>query len=107
MSSFVKVGTVDEIQDPGFLLAEIDDRFVIVFQVNGKYSCIDDVCTHDGGTLSDGELSGTCIACPRHGAKFDIVTGEALTMPATQATYAHEVMVEGRDIFVKLNPEAE
>lgn len=107
MSDFVKVGSVDEIDSSGMLLTEIDDRFVIVFRVNDRWSCIDDVCTHDGGTLSDGELEEGCIACPRHGAKFDIVTGEAKTMPATQDTYAHEVMVEGKDVYVKLNPAAE
>lgn len=120
MSEFVRVASVGELDDPGMLLVEVNGNFVILFLVGGAYSCIDDICTHDGGTLSDGELetcdpvnetvsgnqsSSPCIACPRHGAKFDIVTGKALTMPATQDTLAHEVKVEGNDIFVRLNPE--
>ena len=48
-----------------------------------QFYCIDDVCTHDGGPLAEGDLEGHTIACPRHGAKFDIRDGRALTMPAT------------------------
>lgn len=103
MSEFQKVANVADIPDPGKELVEIDDQLVVLFHVDGKFSCLDDVCTHDGGTLGDGELEGTSIACPRHGAKFDICTGAALTMPATQPTVAHEVKVEDGAVFVKLN----
>jgi 3-phenylpropionate/trans-cinnamate dioxygenase ferredoxin subunit len=71
--------------------------------IDGEVYCIDDTCTHDGGTLGDGEVSGHCIACPRHGAKFDLRTGDALTMPATEPTVSHEVKVEDGKVFVKLN----
>jgi metal-sulfur cluster biosynthetic enzyme len=60
------------------------------------------VCTHDGGPLSEGRLDDHAIACPRHGAKFDIRNGKALTMPATVDTAAHEVKVEGDQILVRL-----
>jgi metal-sulfur cluster biosynthetic enzyme len=63
------------------------------------------VCTHDGGTLGDGELENFTIACPRHGAKFDVRNGQALTMPATEATVAHDVKVEGDQIFVRFFDE--
>ena len=68
----------------------------------GHFYAIDDVCTHDGGPLGEGQLDGFAIACPRHGAKFDIRDGRALTMPATQPTVVHEVKVEGDDVLVKL-----
>jgi phenylpropionate dioxygenase-like ring-hydroxylating dioxygenase large terminal subunit len=57
-----------------------------LFHVSGTFWALDDVCTHDGGTLADGQLDGHSIACARHGAKFDIRDGRALTMPATQPT---------------------
>jgi len=60
------------------------------------------VCTHDGGPLGEGQLDGFTIACPRHGAKFDIRDGRALTMPATRATVAHDVKVVGDEILVRL-----
>lgn len=107
MGEFVKVASLSEISDPGMLSVEVDGNFVIICRYNGDVSCIDDVCTHDGGTLSDGELGEHCVICPRHGAKFDIATGKALCMPATQNTLAHEAKVEGDEIHVKLNSELE
>ncbi len=104
MPEFVPVAKVTEATDPGKMLVEIDDRLIVLFHVGGKFYALDDICTHDGGPLSEGTLdSKACtIACPRHGAKFDIRSGAALTMPATQATQSHEVKVVGDEIFVKL-----
>jgi 3-phenylpropionate/trans-cinnamate dioxygenase ferredoxin component len=104
MSEFVRVASVTELGDPGKMLVEVDERLVVLFRVGGKFYALDDVCTHDGGPLSEGDLDpkGCTIACPRHGAKFDIRNGAALTMPATQATESHEVKVVGDDVFVKL-----
>lgn len=104
-NEFVEVAELTEIPDPGSKLVEVDDRLVVVFHVGGEVSCLDDVCTHDGGPLSDGELEGNTIACPRHGAKFDIKCGKALTMPATEDTAAHEAKVENGKVFVRLVPE--
>ncbi len=103
MSDFFAAAKTSEITDGGKLLVEVDDRLVILFQVGDSYYCIDDVCTHDGGTLSDGEFEGHEIACPRHGAKFDVRCGKVTCMPATQATVAHETKVDGDTIQVKLN----
>ena len=91
-----------DLSDPGQQLVEVDERMLVLFLVDGKYYCLDDVCTHDGGPLGEGCLQGTSIACPRHGAQFDIRTGKALTMPATEDTVAHEVKVEGNAVFVRL-----
>ena len=102
MSDFVKVSQLSDIPDPGRKLVELEDRLVVLFHINGEVFCIDDVCTHDGGPLGEGELEDHGIACPRHGAKFDVRTGNALTMPATEATAAHEVTLEGDSILVKL-----
>ena len=105
MSEFLPAARTSEISDGGKLLVEVDDRLVILFQVGNEYYCIDDVCTHDGGTLSDGPLDGYEIACPRHGARFDIRCGKAMCMPATQDNVAHEVKVDGEEILVKMNEE--
>jgi 3-phenylpropionate/trans-cinnamate dioxygenase ferredoxin subunit len=102
MSRFVPVAQVAEIPDPGKQLVELDDRVLVLFHVGGKFFAIDDVCTHDGGPLSEGELEGFAIACPRHGAKFDIRDGRALTMPATQPTAAYEVKVENGQVLIKV-----
>ena len=102
MLDFVPVAKVSEIPDPGKKLVEVDERLVVVIHTSGQFYAIDDVCTHDGGPLGEGELEGYSIICPRHGARFDIRDGRALTMPATKATASHEVRVEGDQILVKL-----
>jgi 3-phenylpropionate/trans-cinnamate dioxygenase ferredoxin subunit len=102
MADFVRVAKVTDVPDPGKALIEVEDRFVALFHAAGQFYALDDVCTHDGGPLADGQLCGFEIACPRHGAKFDIRDGRALTMPATQATVAHEVKVDGEWVYVKL-----
>ncbi len=103
MDNFEPVARLSEIPDPGKQIVECNETLVVLFHVEGEVYCLDDICTHDGGTLGDGELTGCEIACPRHGAKFDIRTGDALTMPATKATGRHEVRVEGDNILVKLS----
>ncbi len=105
MSEFQKVAKVTDIPDPGRLTLEVDERLVVLLHVGGEFHCIDDVCTHDGGPLGDGTLIDHEIACPRHGARFDIRTGAARTMPATEPTIVHQVKVEGDDILVSLNFE--
>ena len=102
MSEFIKAATRSEISPGEKLLVEVDEQLVILFQIGDEYFCLDDVCTHDGGTLSDGEFEGHEIACPRHGAKFDVRCGKAMCMPATQNTGSHEVKIDGDDILVKL-----
>ena len=74
-NQFVTVAKVAEIPDPGSQLVEVDDRLIVLFHAAGHFYAIDDVCTHDGGPLSEGRLEDMSIACPRHGAKFDIRDG--------------------------------
>ena len=105
MSEFVKVAQVADLPDPGKIIIPVDDRLVVLICRGQEFYCIDDVCTHDGGTLGDGELVGCELMCPRHGAKFDIRSGEALTMPATENTLTHELKVEGTDILVRIRDE--
>ena len=102
MSDFVTVCRVSDLPDPGKMLVEVEDRLVALFHVGGKFYALDDVCTHDGGPLGDGQLDGFTIACPRHGAQFDIRTGQALSMPATRDTVAHQVKLEGDQVLLRV-----
>ena len=106
MADFQRVADVAQIPDPGRMLVEVDGDVVALFHVDGRFHAIDDVCTHDGGPLVDGQLDGYRIACPRHGAKFDIRTGAALTMPAVRATRSHDVKVEDGGVWVRLRSNA-
>jgi len=106
MHEFQRVIDVGEVPDPGKTLVEVEGEMVAVFHVGGQFYALDDVCTHDGGPLADGELRDHKIACPRHGAKFDIRTGAALTMPAVRPTRSHEVKVEAGGVWVRLRDAA-
>jgi metal-sulfur cluster biosynthetic enzyme/nitrite reductase/ring-hydroxylating ferredoxin subunit len=106
MSDFIRVIDVAEVPDPGKTLVEVEGEMIALFHVEGRWHAIDDVCTHDGGPLADGELRDHKIACPRHGAKFDIRTGAALTMPAVRPTRAHDTKVEAGGVWVRLRDSA-
>ena len=102
IDGFQYAGPADSIPEGTMCAAELSDRIVILVRYGGQFFCLDDVCTHDGGTLSDGRLEGCQVECPRHGARFDLRTGEALTMPATEDTACHEVKsVEGK-LYVRI-----
>ncbi|MEO1498447.1 MAG: Rieske 2Fe-2S domain-containing protein [Planctomycetota bacterium] len=107
MTDYESVGPTIEFADPSSTLVEVDDTPLVLIHAAGLFYAIDDVCTHDGGPLSDGELctegDKPAIACPRHGAKFGLADGAALTMPATKATRAHDVVVEAGQVYVRLN----
>ncbi len=102
MTEFTPVAKKTALADPGSMLVEVGGRLVVLLHVDGQFYALDDVCTHDGGPLSSGTICDGAIVCPRHGAKFDVRTGAAITMPATQPTTAHTVRLEGDDILVKL-----
>ena len=102
MSEAIKVASVTDIPAGGKYLAEIDGRAIALFNVNGRIHAIDDVCTHDGGPLAEGDLLGNEIQCPRHGARFDVTTGKALCFPAFEPVAVHEVEILGDDVYVSL-----
>ena len=74
---------------------------IVVINVDGEFYAVEDVCTHDGGPLGEGKLEGCQLVCPRHGARFDVRTGAALTMPAFEPAPTYEVRVEGDDVLME------
>jgi len=103
MTDWIDVAKVEELK-PGFWrVVEFDDIEVMVFNVDGEFFAIEDVCTHDGGSLSDGELEGCEIICPRHGARFDIKTGKVTAPPAYEDLTAFPTRVENGVVQVRDN----
>ena len=102
MSDFVKVATVGEVLPGTSKLVEIGDVRIALFNLDGAYYAIEDVCTHDGGPLVEGTIVGDCLVeCPRHGARFDVRTGKAVRMPAFEPTNSYAVRVEGDDVLME------
>jgi 3-phenylpropionate/trans-cinnamate dioxygenase ferredoxin component len=100
MPQFLKVAVRSELPPGGKKLVDLDGRAIALFNVEGDYFAIDDVCTHDGGPLAEGELEGAEIRCPRHGARFDVRTGKALSFPAFEPVDTLAIEVRGDDIYV-------
>jgi 3-phenylpropionate/trans-cinnamate dioxygenase ferredoxin subunit len=105
MTEFVKAASTGDIAPGERLWLEFEEETVVLFNVNGSYYCIADVCTHDGGPLEDGQLEDHEVECPRHGARFDVRTGAALCLPAVTPVPTFEVKVEGDEIYIE-DPDA-
>ncbi|MBX7237614.1 MAG: non-heme iron oxygenase ferredoxin subunit [Caldilineales bacterium] len=102
MPKFKKVAKLKEVPPGRRKLVEVDGFVVALFNIDGAICAIEDVCTHDGGPLAEGQIVRPgVIACPRHGAEFDLCTGAALTLPAFEPANTFEVKVEGGSIYVE------
>lgn len=102
MSEFIRVASVSDVPVGGRKLIEVEDVRLALFNLDGTFYAIEDVCTHDGGPLVEGEIVNGCeVICPRHGARFDIRTGAALSFPAFEATNRYAVRIDGQDIWVE------
>lgn len=99
---FIKIGTVDQLSESGRFSAVLGDEIpVLVLKAGDNFYCVEDVCTHDGQPMTDGEFDGCELTCPRHGAKFDVRTGNPTQMPATEPVQTFPVEIRDGSICVK------
>ena len=85
MADFVKAARTTEIEPGQARLVEVKGKQIALFNVDSQFFALDNTCTHRGGPLADGEVSGHEVTCPWHGATFDVRTGEVVGPPAQQA----------------------
>ena len=97
MSDWMSVDAASAIEPGSPRIVETDDVRIAVFNIDGNFFAIEDLCSHDYATLADGDLNGDEIICPLHGAAFCVRTGEALTAPAYEdiATFPTKVEDDG------------
>ena len=92
IDGFVDVASIDQLPPGGRLDLVVNYVGILLFNLDGKICAIEDVCTHDGGPLAEGDLilsedgyGASCqIECPRHGARFEICSGAVKRGPAFQ-----------------------
>jgi 3-phenylpropionate/trans-cinnamate dioxygenase ferredoxin component len=101
MTDWVTAARAGELTPGTWRIVDVDGTRIVVFNIDGEYYAIEDVCTHDGGQLTGGHVEGDQIVCPRHGARFCIRTGEALTAPAYEPTAKFPVQVMDGEIRVR------
>jgi 3-phenylpropionate/trans-cinnamate dioxygenase ferredoxin subunit len=94
MADFVTVARTDDLAPGERMVVELGREFVLLFNVDGQYYAIEDLCSHEEYELSNGVLDGYTLECPKHGAHFDIRTGEHLTPPAVRPVRAYDVRIQ-------------
>ena len=102
MGRLIKVAETNEVPPGTAQAVEADGCRIALFNHAGGYYAIGDTCTHRGGPLSEGEVDGTVVTCPLHGATFDITTGNVLGPPASEGVASYTIQLDGNDIKVEL-----
>jgi len=99
---YVRVGHASDVSVGRAEVFDVEDRKIAVFRLEDGFYAIEDICTHDGGPLAEGEIEDHDVICPRHGARFDIKTGAALTLPAVAPVESYPVRVDGNELYIGL-----
>lgn len=95
------VAKVDDIKPGQCRVVTVNEKEFALFNVNGKFFALDNICRHEGGPLGDGDLDDDVVTCPLHGWEYDVTNGENHTDPELPVK-ALEVTVEGSDIKLKI-----
>jgi len=98
----VEVARVSDVPEGKVMVVEVSGKRIALCNYGGVIYAIDDVCTHDRGPLGQGELIGNEIECPRHGARFDVITGRAVRLPAVRPVRSYPVIQNGDAISVEV-----
>jgi 3-phenylpropionate/trans-cinnamate dioxygenase ferredoxin subunit len=104
MGEWIRVADLDDIGEGG-LYVWVGNEEVLLVRHGEEVRAIGYLCSHQEMELEGGHLEGDSWVCPHHGARFDLRTGEALTMPAIEPVPVFEVKVEEGKVLVK-EPES-
>jgi 3-phenylpropionate/trans-cinnamate dioxygenase ferredoxin component len=102
MLDFQTISKTSEIPEGQTRPFTVGDKNIAISCVQGKYYAFINTCSHMDFSLDTGVLEGTSIECAHHGAKFDVVTGKAICMPAVSPIETYPVKVEGDEIKVQV-----
>ena len=100
LDRYVDIAAVEDIPEGEGRCYEIDGQAVAVFRDEGVFFAVSDTCTHEEHSLSVGVVWDHTVECPKHGARFDLVTGEVLSLPATVSVESYALEVRDGRIYV-------
>ncbi len=88
-----------------------DGQRIALFRVGDKFYAIDDTCTHEEASLSEGTVydddeDEPQVECPKHGAIFDITSGAVRSLPAVKSVNSYDTKVDGEYVYVATTPRA-
>jgi nitrite reductase (NADH) small subunit len=103
MASWVPVADATDMPPGAGRVVEAAGRRLALFNVDGTFYALDNVCLHRGGPIGEGDLDGTIVTCPWHGFQYDVTTGRHVldpevglqTFPARVRDGRVEVLIEG------------
>lgn len=98
----IEIGALDTLPRDRGIRVTVGDTRIAVFRVVDEVFAIGDVCSHAEASLSEGEVYGTDVECPRHGSEFDLRTGQPLSLPATRPVPVYEVSIEDGNVYLFL-----
>lgn len=101
---YVRVARRAEIPPGSIVRVEAGGHVIAVANVDGEFFAIDDTCSHEEASLSEGGLTGDVVVCARHGARFNVKTGRVLSLPAVRSVATYAVKVEGDEVLVATEP---
>jgi 3-phenylpropionate/trans-cinnamate dioxygenase ferredoxin component len=101
---FERAAELADVPEGKIRSVELGGALIALCNVAGEISAVSDICTHDGAPLDQGELSGSPIVCPRHGARFDARSGRVLSPPATRKLRVYPVELRDGAIYVDATP---
>ncbi|MBE7464970.1 MAG: non-heme iron oxygenase ferredoxin subunit [Planctomycetes bacterium] len=103
MAEFEKVLKKADLPEGKGHCVKVAGKLIAIWHAKGQLFAIDDACTHADASLAEGWLTDDCtVACPWHGAEFDLKTGAAKSMPAVEPIKSYPVRVTGDDIEVQV-----
>ena len=100
--TWLAVADAHAVQPGNFIQVDTGTLFLLICNVNGELYAIEDQCTHDGSSMAAGCLEGDQIVCPRHGARFCLRSGAALTPPAYDPVQTFPVRIHANNIEVDI-----
>ncbi|MCP4724644.1 MAG: non-heme iron oxygenase ferredoxin subunit [bacterium] len=101
--NYTEIGQTSDIPSGTVKIYAYEDISIAICNVNGNFYAIENVCSHDEGPIGDGKLIGKNIECPRHGAQFDVTTGEITRMPAYGPIQTFPVKIEENKILIEID----
>ncbi|HKX19904.1 MAG TPA: non-heme iron oxygenase ferredoxin subunit [bacterium] len=101
---FVRVARRADIPPGAIVRVEAGGHVMAIANVDGELYAIDDTCSHEEASLSEGGLTGEIVVCARHGARFNVKSGRVLSLPAVRSVATYAIKVEGDDVLVATEP---
>ena len=102
----VEIAPLADFPEGAGLRVEVGEHRIAMFKIGDAVYALGDRCSHAEASLAEGDVFDSEVECPRHGAAFDLATGEALTLPATQAAVTYETEIADGTVYLKIEEES-